>query len=79
MALFAVGGGAFQAEPGAGLAWVYLGLAAIAATSALVLAPSLERARPVKALAWLLVVAASLVIVVAGALVLAVPGVPRPC
>ena len=57
VALFAVGSGSFLAEhPAEELAWVYLGLAAIAAASALVLAPSLERARPVKALAWLLVV-----------------------
>ena len=77
VALFAVGTGSFLAEhPAEELAWVYLGLATIAATSALSLAPCLERARPVTAMAWLLLATAILVTAAAGALALALPGAP---
>ena len=75
--LFAVGSGSFLAvHPAEELAWVYLGLAAIAATGALALAPSLERARPVAAMTWLLLATTALVTLAAGALALALPGAP---
>ncbi len=75
VALFAVGSGSFLAShPAEQLAWVYMALAAIAAASALALAPALERVRPVAAMTWLLLVTALLVAVAAAALALALPG-----
>lgn len=75
--LFAVGYGSFLAvHPAKELAWVYLGLAAIAATSALILAPRLERVRPVAATGWLLLATAVLVVGVALGLVLELPRAP---
>jgi hypothetical protein len=77
VALFAVGSGSFLAvHPAAELAWVYLGLAAIAATTALALAPRLEQARPVRALHRLLLAAAVLTAAAGGALVLELPWAP---
>lgn len=73
--LFAVAGSAFLAAYGAqGLPWLYVALAGIAATAALLLAPRLERGCPVRALAGLLAGTAALTLLACALLVGRVAG-----
>ena len=73
--LFTVGSASFLADrPAAEMAWVYLGLALLAAGSAIALAPWLERLQPVRSLAWLLLSGLAATAVLALGLVLGLPG-----
>ena len=73
--LFTVGSASFLADrPAAEMAWIYLGLALLAAGSAIALAPGLERLRPARSLTWLLLAGLAATAVLALGLVLGVPG-----
>ena len=75
--LFAVAGSAFLAAYGAeGLPWCYLALALLAASTALLLAPRLERACAVRTLCGLLLAMALIGSAVCGLLAFDLPGVP---
>ncbi len=75
--LFTVGSASFLADRPAGeLAWVYLGLAVLAAGCAVAMAPRLEDMPPVQSLARLLVASMAATAALALGLALAVPGAP---
>ncbi|MFL5333446.1 MAG: hypothetical protein ACJ8H8_09770 [Geminicoccaceae bacterium] len=74
VALFAVGSGVFLgAYEARGLAWLYLGLALLAGSSALLLVPHLERSRADQALGWLLALTAGATLLVVTASVAGLP------
>jgi hypothetical protein len=75
--LFACGSAGYLGDgPASQLAWVYLGLALLAAASALALAPRLELVRPARALAAMLAGTAALAVLCAAAQALGLPGAP---
>jgi hypothetical protein len=79
VALFAVGSGIFLgAYEARGLAWLYLGLALLAGTTALLLVPYLERSRADRALGWLLALTAAATLLVATASVAGLPWTAAP-
>ncbi len=73
--LFTVGSASFLAgRPAAELAWVYLGLAALAAGSAVAMAPRLERLPPARSLVRLLLASIAATLALALGLAGDVPG-----
>jgi hypothetical protein len=73
--LFTVGSASYLAgRPAADLAWVYLGLAVLAAGTAVAMAPALERLPPVRSLARLLAASMAATAALALGLATAVPG-----